>query len=108
MKDIISKAVISANMTKDVYKQVLNELVNKDYFIAYNESDVFNFFVGVYKRNISDNDICAREVQRLELDGEPQDHGVYTYIPTITVKIYENYVDSGSMEYVYTVKVTEE
>lgn len=109
MKELISKAAITANTTEEIYEQVINELSDREYFTAHNEGDVFNFFADVYPtENISDDDIHTREVQRIELDGEPQKYPTYTYIPTITVRIYENYVDSGSVDYVYTVKVTEE
>lgn len=108
MKNLIDKAAITANTTEEIYKQVINELESRGYYIADNESDVFNFFADVYpKKNIND-DILVREVQRIELDGIPQKYSNYTYIPTITVRIYENYVDSGSFDYGYTVSVKEE
>lgn len=109
MKDLINMAAITANTKEEVYEQVMDELRDRGYFTANNESDVYNFFVGLYPtKNISDKDILTREIQRIKIDGVPQKYATYTYIPTITVRIFENYMDSGSCDYVYTVNVTEE
>ena len=95
MNDLIKAKEITSNTVSEVEKEVIDLLNNKGYITGSRE-DLNNFFGG--------EKFSSNAIQKLEIDGEMDGD----WQTTITAIIYENYIDSGSDDYFYTVKVTED
>ena len=97
MNDLINAKEITSKTTAEVEQEVINLLNRKGYF-AGNNGEVESFFSDL------DGKIQTDQAQKLEIDGEM----IGDWQTTITVVISEHYVDPGSVDYFYTVKVTED
>ena len=95
MNDLINAKEITSKTISEVEQEVIDLLNNKGYIAGSNE-DLNDFFGG--------EKFSSNVVQKLEIDGEMNGD----WQTTITVVISEHYVDSGSDDYFYTVKVTED
>lgn len=93
MNDLINAKEIASKTVSEVEKEVIDLLNNKGY-IAGSEEDLNKFFGG--------EKFSSNAIQKVEIDGEMDGD----WQTTITAIIYENYIDSGSDDYFYTVKVT--
>lgn len=95
MNDLINAKEITSKTISGVEKEVI-AILNNNGYIAGSKEDLNNFFNGEkYSSNI---------IQKLEIDGKINGD----WQTTITVVISEHYVDSGSVDYFYTVTVTED
>lgn len=95
MNTIINPSDITATTLDGVKEQVL-EIGNKYNTMVEDRDDLVND--AIWAMGIEFDDYSSREVQRFSVDGET--HGDWQ--STITVVIFENYVDAGSDDYVYS------
>lgn len=102
MRQLIDENLISATTTDSVYDQVIDLLEARGYDTANNADEVINYLS--YLKDVDLDDISTNDVQRIDIDGELDGE----YQKTIHVIIAENYVDSGSVDYVYTISVWED
>jgi hypothetical protein len=95
MKNLINAKEIISKTTSEVEQEVIS-LLNRKGFTAGSKEELKNFFDG--------EKYYSNSIQKLQIDGEMNGD----WQTTITVIIYENYVDSGSDDYFYTIKVSED
>ena len=112
MTTLVYPSEITAKTVEEVYEQVVTELEESGYTVA-NTDDELLAALSAGSDDVTSDEITTREAQRFQLDGIEKgkyvaaDGTTSTYIPTITVVIFENYTDSASDDYVYMVSVYE-
>ena len=95
MNNLINAKEITSKTVSEIEQEVI-DLLNEKGYIAGSKEDLNNFFDGEkYSSNL---------IQKLEIDGKMDGD----WQTKITVTISEHYVDSGSVDYFYTVMLTED
>lgn len=95
MNNLINSKEITSKTAIEIEKEVI-DLLNSKGYIAGSKEDLNNFFEG--------EKFSSDLVQKLEIDGEMNGD----WQTTITANIYESYIDSGSVDYFYTVVASED
>lgn len=103
MNTLINPSTISSKQVDEVYNQVIDALESLGVVTAKNADEVVSYFSQI-EDETSSHDIHENIVQSFDLDGELNGD----WQSTIHVDIQEYYIDSGSDDYVYTVRVRED
>lgn len=114
MNNVVSKQRLNLKGCKsidEVRERIIEALKHETSFEArpteitmlydWREEDVCEWFNGIYDREISEDDVHCRVIrgEYMQLDDEAA--------TVVEVRIFENYVDSGSDDYCYTWGVNE-
>lgn len=103
MRTLVTPAEITAKTQEDILEQVL-EIASKYGEMVIEENDSADEFIrGYFQEQFGNADYSSRELQRFTVYGAMDGDWQRSY----TVYIYENYVDAGSVDYIYTVAVVE-
>ena len=93
--NLINTKEITSNTVEEVKNEIIN-LLNQKGYTAGSDEDREQFFGG--------EKFSSNSIQKLQIDGKMNGD----WQTTITVVIYENYIDAGSDDYFYTAEVRED
>ncbi|WP_281724453.1 hypothetical protein [Hoylesella shahii] len=99
MKNLVITKRINATNSKEVKEQVVDQLKSWGYNVVADEEQAQSFFLAEFGKEMN-----TEVAQEFAIDGEIN----YGYQTTINVTIKAHYCDSGSVDYLYTVEVTED